>query len=132
MEYRNKAGKLFWSDVAAISPVKAIEFALNKLDDPYERQDFLIGWREGDVGDWPAFFEFIGGDNSPAAPLKPERWYLGAMNDAIFIINRRPSPAGTDVEPHMKEDGATLILRTHPLARAEAQAIVDAHNATVA
>lgn len=28
-----------------------------------------------------------------------ERWYVGAQNDALFIINRPPRPSNDDVVP---------------------------------
>lgn len=128
-EYRDEKRGLFWSDLAAASAAKAIDFAMDKIEDPWERQDFLLSWREGDVHDWPAFFEFVGKDSG--APKNPERWYLGSMNDAVFIINTPPRPSN-DFPIHDRENGPTLVLRTHPLTKAEREAIVDAHNATVA
>lgn len=28
-----------------------------------------------------------------------EKWYVGAMNDGLFVIDQPPSPSGTDVPP---------------------------------
>lgn len=58
-----------------------------------------------------------------------ERWYLGAMNDGLFIINRPPSPAGTDVAPHENPNGPTVVLNVTDLSQEKAQAVVDALNA---
>lgn len=69
-------------------------------------------------------------DGGPAKAR--DHWHLGAMNDGLFIINAPPSPAGTDVEPHVKENGPTLILNVTELPDKKAQAVVDAHNAELA
>lgn len=57
-----------------------------------------------------------------------ERWYVGAMNDVLFIINRPPRPSNDDVW-FDRPDGPTMVLPTYPLADERVQAIVDAHNA---
>lgn len=49
-----KSGKTFWSDECA-NAVAAIEFCLDDIDDHYDRLDFLVSWREGDIADWPEF-----------------------------------------------------------------------------
>jgi hypothetical protein len=54
-------------------------------------------------------------------------WYIGAMNDALFIINRPPRPSTDDIWPD-RPDGPTLILKTYPLSAESVQEIVDAHN----
>ena len=59
------------------------------------------------------------------------RWYLGSMNDGLFIIDQPPSPSGADVGPHVKANGPKLILNVTDLPGEKAQAIVDAHNAAL-
>lgn len=56
-----------------------------------------------------------------------ERWYLGAMNDGLFIINTPPRPSTDDIW-HDRPDGPTLVLNVVALSQEQAQAIVDAHN----
>lgn len=57
-EYREN-GQIFWSELAANSAVKAIQFAIEEIDDHYDRLDFLKRWNEGDLKDWPEFFRYI-------------------------------------------------------------------------
>lgn len=60
--------------------------------------------------------------------MKP--WFLGSLNDGLFIVNRRPTPCGTDLAVGTPNpDPATLVLNITELPDAKAQAIVDAHNA---
>jgi len=61
-----------------------------------------------------------------------ERWYLGAMNDGLFIINAPPRPSTDDIW-HDRPDGPTMFLNIDPLRgdMKKAQAIVDAHNAAL-
>lgn len=66
-----------------------------------------------------------------ANPTDAERWYLGAMNDGLFIINTPPRPSNDDVW-HDRPDGPTLILSVTELPQPKAQAVVDAHNAAFA
>lgn len=47
---------LFWSDRAA-DPLKAIEYAVDR--EPFEAAAFLAAWREGDVSEWPEYFEWL-------------------------------------------------------------------------
>lgn len=61
-------------------------------------------------------------------PKASERWYIGTMNDALFIINTPPRPI-TDDPWHDRPGGPTMVLQTWPLKPVEVQAIVDAHNA---
>ncbi len=61
---------------------------------------------------------------------KSEKWYLGSMNDGLFIINRQPSPNATDFPPH-DEYGPDVALNVVALTEERAQAIVDAHNAAI-
>jgi outer membrane murein-binding lipoprotein Lpp len=60
-----------------------------------------------------------------------ERWYIGAMNDGRFIINTPPRPS-TDEVWHDRPDGPSLVLNVVALSAEHAQAIVDAHNASLA
>lgn len=56
-----------------------------------------------------------------------KRWYLGAMNDALFIIDAQPRPSN-DYVIHDRKDGPELVIPVHGLSDKQAQAIVDAHN----
>lgn len=56
-----------------------------------------------------------------------DKWHVGAMNDALFIINRAPSPSNDDVW-HDNPNGPTVILKAEGLSLEDAQAICDAHN----
>jgi hypothetical protein len=58
------------------------------------------------------------------------RWWLGAMNDALFIINAPPRPSTDDVW-HDRPDGPTINLPVYGLTDHDAKAIVDAHNAAL-
>lgn len=60
-----------------------------------------------------------------------KRWYLGSMNDAMFIINTPPRPSTDDVW-HDRPDGPTMVLAVEGLTVERVQAIIDAHNAEVA
>lgn len=62
---------------------------------------------------------------------KDGRWYLGAMNDALFIIDQPPRPSNDDV---VHERGGAAIAPGVVGAEREdyAKKIVDAHNAVVA
>lgn len=64
------------------------------------------------------------------APVTP--WCVGAMNDGLFIINRAPSPSGTDEGPWQKEGGPTVVLNVASLTLGQARQIADAHNADLA
>lgn len=55
------------------------------------------------------------------------RWYVGAMNDGLFIVDQPPRPSNDDPW-HDRPDGPSLILPTFPLSLERVQAIVDAHN----
>lgn len=57
------------------------------------------------------------------------KWYLGSMNDGLFIINAQPRSVGTDYPNHERTDGPDMVLNVTDLPLAKAQAIVDAHNA---
>ena len=58
------------------------------------------------------------------------RWYLGSMNDGLFIIDAPPRPSTDDVF-HDRTNGPSLVLNVVALTSEQAQAIVDAHNAEV-
>jgi hypothetical protein len=62
----------------------------------------------------------------------PERWYLGSQNDGLFILNKPPRPSN-DHPVHEFREGIspTLVIPLGDLDIRHAQAIVDAHNATV-
>ena len=53
-------------------------------------------------------------------------WYLGAMNDACFIIDTPPRPSTDDVW-HERPDGPTIVLG--PIGQELGRQIVAAHNA---
>jgi hypothetical protein len=59
------------------------------------------------------------------------RWYLGSMNDGLFIIDKPPRPS-TDaiVYGNDNPNAPGLVLPVWPLSVERAQAIVDAHNGT--
>lgn len=56
------------------------------------------------------------------------QWHVGAMNDALFIINTKPRPSNDDVW-YERPDGPTMVLKADGLSIEDAQAICDAHNA---
>lgn len=59
------------------------------------------------------------------------KWYLGSMNDGLFIINTPPSPDNDNPwfdTPH----GPSMVLNVTDLTEKKAQAICDAHNAELA
>lgn len=60
------------------------------------------------------------------------RWYLGSMNDGLFIIDKPPSPSGTDVPPGIHANDPEMVLNVTALSHEHAQAIVDAHNRDIA
>jgi hypothetical protein len=65
----------------------------------------------------------------PAAPVpEGKRWYIGAQNDGLFIIDAPPRPS-TDDAHHGRVVG--VITPLGDLSRDTAQAICDAHNATL-
>jgi len=37
----------------------AMIFALDVIDDSWERDAFLRAWREGDLGEWPEFYPWL-------------------------------------------------------------------------
>ena len=60
-----------------------------------------------------------------------ERWYLGSMNDGLFIINRPPRPAPNDAGPGEVGDSPTLVVALGDLREDLAQQIIDAHNSAL-
>lgn len=68
--------------------------------------------------------------NDINVPESNDRWYLGALNDGLFIINLPPSPCGTDIPPDWGTP-PSLVLNVTDLPQEKAQAIVDAHNASI-
>lgn len=69
------------------------------------------------------------------AALQPggerERWYIGTMNDGLFIINTKPQPAPVDYPFHDRGDGPTLVIPVSALGSERANEIVAAHNKAV-
>jgi hypothetical protein len=63
--------------VSAASPYgdagDALDFALDHINDAYERTDFLEGWREGDVSEWPEFFSWLHIQRTGAAEARGEQ-----------------------------------------------------------
>jgi hypothetical protein len=59
-----------------------------------------------------------------------EQWYLGTMNDALFIIDKPPSPAPDDTGPWNNLDGPNPISAA--IDDHNGELIVKAHNTSVA
>lgn len=58
-----------------------------------------------------------------------KKWYLGAMNDGLFVIDQPPSPS-TDYPVH---DAATNAIAQVPFeAKQLAEKLIAAHNAECA
>lgn len=57
-----------------------------------------------------------------------KRWYVGSMNDALFIIDTPPRPS-TDDTWHDRPDGPKMVLAVEGLTPERVKFIVDAHNA---
>ena len=57
------------------------------------------------------------------------KWYLGTMNDGLFIINAPPRPSA-DYQFHERTDGPSVVLNVSDLGQERAQQIVDAHNSS--
>jgi hypothetical protein len=65
---------------------------------------------------------------SPAGAAEPaKRWYVGAQNDGLFIINAEPAPSN-DYPWHDKPSGPTIALNVTELSLAKAQKVVDVMN----
>jgi hypothetical protein len=63
----------------------------------------------------------------PVQSGEGERWYVGAQNDGLFIINAEPRPSN-DYPWHDNPNGPTVVLNVTELSQAKAQAIVYAMN----
>jgi hypothetical protein len=59
-----------------------------------------------------------------------KKWHLGSMNDGLFIIDTPPRPSTDDVW-HERLDGPEMVLAVSGLTNKQAQAICDAHNASI-
>lgn len=59
-----------------------------------------------------------------------DQWYLGTLNDGLFIINKPPRPSSEDAW-HDRPDGPSLAISVSGLGVARAQSIVTAHNAAL-
>lgn len=57
------------------------------------------------------------------------KWFLGSMNDGLFIINQPPRPSTDDVWAE-RLDGPDMVLNVTELTLPKAQAVCDAHNTT--
>ncbi len=57
--YRNKDGEVFWHEKCE-DAVEAIKFAVEDLDDEWEKVEFIRSWYEGDVAPWPKFLKRVG------------------------------------------------------------------------
>ena len=58
------------------------------------------------------------------------KWYLGSMNDALFIIDKPPMPAPDDTGPYEMPNGPKPISAA--IDERNGELIVSAHNATIA
>jgi hypothetical protein len=60
-------------------------------------------------------------------------WYLGTMNDGLFIIDGPPRPGPNDTGPwDIPNDPQAIAGELGPIGEAKAKQIVEAHNAVVA
>ena len=57
-------------------------------------------------------------------------WYLGSMNDGLFIIDTPPRPSTDDIVQD-RTDGPDLVINVTDLPIEKARAVVDAHNKSV-
>lgn len=57
-------------------------------------------------------------------------WWLGSMNDGLFIINTPPRPSTDDIH-HDRTDGPSVVLNITDLPSAKARGVVDAHNTAI-
>ncbi len=60
------------------------------------------------------------------------KWYLGSLNDGLFITDTPPSPAGTDIPADWGKGCGDFAINVSGLSLRTAMAIVDAHNAFIA
>ena len=58
-----------------------------------------------------------------------KKWYLGAMNDGLFVIDRQPSPS-TDYPVH--DADVNCIAAVPDGAKDFAEKVIAAHNASIA
>ena len=58
------------------------------------------------------------------------KWYLGSMNDALFIIDKPPMPAPDDTGPYEMPNGPKPISAA--IDERNGELIVAAHNAAIA
>jgi len=67
------------------------------------------------------------------APTNNRGWYLGAMNDGLFIIDVPPRPSTDDLhhEPADYDRIPRFTLNCNGMRREQAEAIVAAHNTVV-
>jgi hypothetical protein len=63
-------------------------------------------------------------------PAIAGHWYLGAMNDATFIIDKPPFPAPDDTGPYLVPNGPEPV--SGAIDDRNGKLIIDAHNAVVA
>lgn len=57
------------------------------------------------------------------------KWYLGAMNDGLFIIDAPPQPAPVDYFCDVDHDVNVIVAMGTD--RTKAEAIIEAHNAAI-
>lgn len=62
--------------------------------------------------------------------MKTNKWYVGCLNDAPFIIDAPPRPS-TDDCVHDREDGPGFVVRVHGLGDQDVQDIITEHNRVV-
>lgn len=62
--------------------------------------------------------------------MKTNKWYVGCLNDAPFIIDAQPRPS-TDDCVHDREDGPGFVVRVHGLRDQDVQDIITEHNRVV-
>lgn len=61
--------------------------------------------------------------------IQNSRWYLGAMNDGLFIIDQPPQPGPVDYVCTFDHD--VNVIAAMGTDRAKAEAIIFAHNRIV-
>lgn len=80
----------------------------------------------------------LAADLAMVAPMSPDqtntarstqmqKWYLGSMNDGLFIINMPPRPS-TDDQFHERDDGPSMVINVSGMDPQLAYEIVSAHN----
>ncbi|BCH33180.1 hypothetical protein MesoLjLc_51100 [Mesorhizobium sp. L-8-10] len=106
---------------------KAFEaWALDQWRNSYPPDNAWRGWQARAVAE--AARKAVAAKEAAAGG---QRWYLGSMNDGLFIIDRPATPAGTDVGPWDNPNGPQLALNVAALTPQQAQAIIDLHNASL-